>query len=247
MTPSNLYQVKVLSGRRMGASHALPLGDLSIGTTLEAEFFIGCVDMWHQLLRADSSANSRSATASGDVLPEKLMHSTVNHSPSGIQLTVHTGFAEISGKRLLPGDSGTVPLDTELRIGASRLEIQSVVGRGELASKGPMLTDAKHHWLNSKVAFMGITAFAVAGLVGALVLNPPASDASKFLPTESAKATLFSERVVAIVSTSPAFAMTESGRRYEVGAQVDDGYEIVSISGSNIELQRGTERLKLSF
>jgi len=247
MSSVGLYQVKVMTGRKAGATRSLPLGELSVGTTLNSEFFIGCVDLWHQLLRADSSANSRSATASVDALPEQLMQSVLSHTSAGITLTVESGFAEIGDKRLLPGRSGTVPLDTTVRIGSSELMVQSVTSRSAVGNKPQTLSPAKYHWMNNKAVFTGITALAVVGLSASVLYKPYKKEPSDLPIATTTEAVVFDERVVAVVSTSPAFLMTESGQRYGVGQQVHDGYEIVSIDGSNIELQRGNERLRMSF
>jgi len=247
MSSGCLYEVKVMTGRKAGATRSLPLGDLSIGTTLNAEFFIGCVDLWHQLLRADSSANSRSATASVDALPEQLMQSVLSHTTAGITLTVQTGFAEIDGRRLLPGGSGTVPLDTTVRIGSSELVVESVAYRSDSGGKPQTLNPARYHWMNNKAVFTGITAMAVVGLSASVLFKPYKKEASDLRVTETTEAVVFDERVVAVVSTSPAFLMTESGQRYDLGQRVHDGFKIVSIDGSNIELQRGNERLRMSF
>jgi len=247
MSSGSLYQVKVITGRKAGATRSLPLGDLSIGTTLNVEFFIGCVDLWHQLLRSDSSANSRSATASVDALPEQLMQSVLSHTSAGITLTVQSGFAEIGDKRLLPGGSGTVPLDTTVRIGSSELMVESVTNRGVLRDKPQTLSPAKYHWMNNKLVFIGITAMAVVGLSASVLFKPHKKEASALRFATTTEAVVFDERVVAVVSTSPAFLMTESGQRYDLGQRVHDGYKIVGIDGSNIELQRGNERLRMSF
>ena len=237
----------MLSGRKAGATHPLPLGELTIGTTLDDEFFIGCVDMWHQLLLADASANSRSATASVDARPEQMVQATLIHTPTGMTLKVKAGFAEIGDKRLLPGDSAIVPLDMAVRLGSSRLEIQPVRPRGNVGSLQQKSNSAKYRWLDSKVAFTGITALAVAGLSATVLINPPAGGMSNIASLETTEAIVFAERVVAVVSTSPEFLVTENGQRYEIGAKVDEGYEIVSISSSSIELQRGAERRRMAF
>ncbi len=248
MSVASLCEVQVLSGRKEGAAHALPLGTLSVGTTLEAEFFIGCADMWHRLLRADSSANLRSATPSVDALPEQLMQSVLTHTHSGIFLQVEIGFAEVGQKRLLPGDRCTVPLDTVVRIGSSRLIIQSVAHRDELHSASIASNAFKHHWLNHKAVFTGITAAAVLALSASIFIKPPSITQTPLEQTaQIMDESEFSEKIVAVVNSHPAFFMTASGRRYDVGEVVDDGYKVMAIDGSNIELQRGSERFLMPF
>ena len=83
---NTLYRVRVNSGRKAGASHPVPLGELSIGTTLDSQFFIGCADMWHQLLRSTASADLRSASPSQDALPEQLMRAVLTHDIAGLTL-----------------------------------------------------------------------------------------------------------------------------------------------------------------
>jgi len=55
------------------------------------------------------------------------------------------------------------------------------------------------------------------------------------------------QRIVAIVSSKPAFLMTETGRRYDVGSSAELGYQISRIDQSVVEFKRGDEVHQMNF
>lgn len=286
------YRVVVKKGRKAGASHPVPIGELSVGTTLDSQFFIGCVDMWHQLLRANSSADSRSATATGDALPEHLMKVSVIHDKNGLSLRVDAGFAEVGRRRLLPGDVGMVVADSIIRVGASEIMLQTVKAsssddtRAQQRTRSAIKTTAiasKSRWVrwgNHKGFAAGLTAAAVGILSVAILVSPPEGKAPwSGIDAHTQSASLVQqvsslvsgvvqpsvnntvsahevsshepvinhERIVAIVSSAPAFLMTEGGKRYAVGETTDEGFLIRAINRHSVELSRGEERRLLQF
>ena len=274
-----LYRVQVNAGRKSGASHPIPLGELSIGTTLDSQFFIGCADMWHQLLSATASADLRSASPSRDALPEQLMRVVVSHDLNGLSLLVEQGFAEVGQRRMLPGESCAIDADTIVQVGASELEFlvverthederhfhvqlgashQAESGAltkwGRKRSKASLLGIRPPKWLmNGWAANAGLTAIAVSVLSFAMLTKPASEDSiAGFVEQEAAigvppPATLahdgriYNEQIVAIVSSEPAFVMTDSGRRYDLGAVVDGGFRISQINNSTIKFSLGAE------
>lgn len=318
------FRVLVHKGRKAGVSHPIPLGELSIGTTLDSQFFIGCADMWHQLLCETTSADHRSASPSRDALPEQLMRIVLTHELTGLSLRVEQGFAEVGHRRLLPGDSCTVKAATGIRMGATELEVQVVershdeadhsgIQVGSLTEAKTALNElpvglSKHRsfpqWMNSRAAIAGFTAVAVAVLSLAMLskrapvaspiavgsdFSPPepefdseiAAEVDALVAEQAAEAQIvadidamvaeqavdagivadeadlkplsaqkiieahdghiFNERIVAVVSSEPAFLMTESGERYNLGAEVDNGFRISLIDANAIEFTRGAE------
>jgi len=289
MSMESLYQVRVTQGRKAGAAHALPLGDLSIGTTLDSEFFIGCVDMWHQLLRADASADSRSASATDDVMAELWMRVVIKLNPHGLKLYVEQGFAEIGHRRLLQGESCAIAVGTPIRIGSTQIEVQALEKlyeddvRSSLKWVKPSSDAAKAGLLSQPVDFggragiAGLTALAVAMLIVGLVIK---QHDSQVLPNESLAAVtdmndspvlpvpvkhpqtwvfessdgeglrhalINNQRIVAIVTSSPAFLMTDVGERYDIGSAVDDGYRISQIDAALVEFTRGLDVQRVRF
>lgn len=288
MIENSQFQIQVNSGRKVGASHPIPLGELSIGTTLDSQFFIGCADMWHQLLRANASADLRSASPSGDVAPEQMMRVVITHDLNGLSLRVEQGFAEVGQRRLLPGDSCVVQVSSVVRIGASELEVLTVEPRvqeddarshihvgslvaaqqnqngGLKESRKPSRLGLRFPiWLNGRAANAGLTTVAVAVLSLAMLNKPttvspslaspePATDVLIEQPEQSMRLAhhdgrIYEERIVAVVSSEPAFVMTESGQRYDIGAVVDRGFRISQIDKGAIEFTRGTETQSLQF
>ncbi len=275
MMNSSSYQIYVNAGLKAGAYHSVPLGDISIGTTLDSQFFIGCAEMWHQLLRADASADLRSASASRDVLPERLMRVVLNHGNDGLTLRVEQGFAEVHEQRLLPGDSSAVQINTPIRIGATELEIRKepsvqdaqahgVPNRGSLSENTALAGAAASslpRWANSKVAMTGLTAVAVLGLSLAIILKAPPnqqdddgvnasvevvtglSEGASRAPSPVAAhdGFIYNDRIVAIVTSEPAFLMTENGVRYDLGSVVDGGFTISQIAADSVEFTRGSQ------
>ncbi len=280
------YRIVVKKGRKAGASHPVPVGELSVGTTLDSQFFIGCVDMWHQLLRANSSADSRSATASGDALPEQLMKVRVVHDKNGLSLRVDAGFAEVGRRRLLPGDVGMVVADSIIRVGASEIMVQTVKTSSSddtRAQQRARTTERNHAvarnnrwvtWSGHKAFAACLTAMAVGVLSIAILVSPPEGkppwagidahtqsgslveqvstlvvdvmeqpvDVNEVTKPVSRHAPMINrDRIVVIVSSAPAFVMTESGHRYEVGEMVDEGFKISAIKTHAVELSRGDE------
>ena len=310
------YQIQVTSGRKLGAKHPIPFGELSIGTTLDSQFFIGSTDMWHQLLSATASADLRSASPSRDALPEQLMRVVMTHNLNGLSLRVEKGFAEVGQKRLLPGERCQVVTPSLVRIGASELEIKSVdrpqddtdrshIQVGQLnvhqkqteefaePSKASRIGMRLPKWMNGKAANAGLTLVAVAALSLAMLSKPAAiiaplagpddsvnnegntpviedlaehpSKAAETVvalaPVEQAQdeppatedqaliaeplntahdGLIYNERIVAVVSSEPQFLMTESGRRFNLGAEVDQGFRVSRIGKDSIEFTRGT-------
>ena len=305
---NSLFRVQVNSGRKSGASHPIPLGELSIGTTLDSQFFIGCADMWHQLLRATASSDLRSASPSRDALPEQLMQVVLTYDLTGITLRVEQGFADVGQQRLLPGDSCSVTVPMVVRVGASELEFVAEdrpVDTSKLKRiyTGPLTSETRAYpenlvrrnnasrggfkfpqWLDGKAANAGLTALAVAGLSLAILNKPSATPApdtefsqeiasenSSSIPQEITpeitpettqadksmvsdppvvevhNGRIYNERIVAIVSSNPAFLMTESGQRYNLGAVVDKGFRISQIDQNAIEFTRGSETQSHKF
>jgi len=265
MMENSHFRVRVNSGLKLGASHPIPLGELSIGTTLDSQFFIGCAEMWHQLLRTTASADLRSASASSDVAPEQMMRVVVTHDLNGLSLLVEQGFADIGQRRLLPGDSCVLKASTVVRMGASELEVLAEERTDTDAARsnthiGSVTADRIQHqqtrvehkaahialklprWLYGWTANLGLTAIAVAVLSLAMLSKPTAVAPAFAGPEPNAQSLveppvnqvyardlthdghIHNERIVAVVSSEPAFLMTESGQRYDLGAVVDRGH-----------------------
>ncbi len=256
MIDHSRYEIVVKSGRKSGASRPIPTGELSIGTTLDSEFFIGCVDTWHQLLRLDASADLRSASASGDALPEQLMRVTLTNDVEGLRLRVEQGFVEIGQQRLLPGDSGEVSASSVIKIGASEVMIQPVRAAyndnsftsdqpfGRIDYTKPALLP---NWIDSRVAMTVLTLVAVSVLSLGIVLkeSPTKARLVKAHAVQSSTSVhtgnIEDDRIVAVISSTPAFLMTENGSRYELGAVLEDGFTISQISADLVEFTRGAE------
>jgi len=282
--------LQVVSGLRAGAIHAIPFGEMTIGTTLDSDFFIGCLDTWHQLLRANPSTNQASMTARNSA-DEQLMLVRIRRGESGIQIHVDKGFAEILGRRLLPGDTEVVAVGSVIHIGSARLEIQcdpSLLEDDTRALQRPGVVNrriedqAKPYraagLLGRTTAIASVTVLSVMALCVAIVFKDDigASDRSAIVATtvedplrlvnvdsstgvpsltllevSNAEvvidAAIHDQRIVAIVSSSPAFVMTESGELYGLGAKVDDGYQISDITESSVTLLRGKKSKRLIF
>lgn len=251
MIDNTRYELVVKTGRKAGVCHPIPLGDLSIGTTLDSEFFIGCSDMWRQLLSADSSADSRSASASGDALPEHLMRVTLTNHVQGLSLRVEQGFVEIGRQRLLPGDSCKVSSLDMIRIGASEMQIQPAAHTGHAHTPDPAESIVRGsnanpmlwpNWMDGRIAMSVLTIAAVVILsIGIVLKEPLAKEHPHQRVADEQIGVIGDNRIVAVVSSSPAFLLTESGARFDVGDVFEDGFRISQITAELVEFTRGSE------
>jgi len=188
MNSFDLYRVSILSGRKAGASYPVSMGEFSIGTTLDSDFFIGSADMWHQLLRRDSSVDLRSASAAKDVVAEQLMKVTIKRNLTGLLLRVDLGFVEIGNRRLLPGDGCAIVLNYPMRIGSTQFEIQATRQSDEDDIRSQLRSDnlieeqlfskanARSAWLSQSAAIAVATGSGEYGVRAAFGFNHRASN-----------------------------------------------------------------------